>query len=77
MASKLGKGWTMARWRELCDLKNLLDDVAQLNTGNRHLERTARCILAAKRLNWSLKRRSLMRFLEELAVVKVNDAAAP
>jgi hypothetical protein len=60
------KKWSISRYSELGLLQTLLHEAASINRGNGCLERIARCIKLARRLDSSSlnrKRPSFMQFL--------------
>jgi hypothetical protein len=74
---KLAKGWTKSRYREWEALRRLLYDVASINSSTGHLENTARCIKAAKKLidtRWIGRHRTdFVTWLQRLALIEVDD----
>lgn len=74
--AKVTLNWPEERWHELCDLKKLLNEVCSLNTGNMHIERTARCIELAKKLtdtDWEHERYPFTSFLEGLVLNREEE----
>lgn len=75
--AKATLNWPRDRWEELCDLENLLIDVAALNRANMHLERTAKCIELAEKLSNTNRggdewRASFVQFLRDLAISRTE-----
>lgn len=71
--------WTEDRCRELDELGTLLCEVASINHGNNCLERIARCIALAEKLNRDdlfKCRDSLHTFLRKLAIADRSTGPA-
>lgn len=70
MTETRAKEWDDSRWEELELLRTLLFEVSKINSATNCLDRIAKCVEMAERLNsWSKDRRcaSFFAFLQNLA----------
>jgi hypothetical protein len=74
---KLANGWTVARYRELLELRALLYEVAGIGNAAPFLRRMEACIKAANKLTRTRRtkrfRQDFMGWLQDTALIKVPD----